>query len=323
MRRNPILAVDIGGTKMAAAVVTPDLKVSHFCSEATKAHEGGEAIMERIILLAHKVLELAKKSDGPIPSAIGVATAGDVDQESGSISYSTNTLPGWKGIRIRDRLEEALRYPAYVDNDGNVMALAETIWGAGRGHESVLSFTVGTGVGGGIVIDRKIYRGSSGFAGRLGHIVVDESARRPCSCGMWGCLEACASASGILARFRSLSSNFGSTELDAAAPEVDLQEIARLATNGDTLALSVIDEAAMYLGLGIASLLTVLNPEMVVVGGGVAQIGEIYFKRVRDTVKDRAVPPLKETPVLPALLGAEVNLIGAAELAWQGLGLPV
>lgn len=306
--REPILVIDIGGTKIACGIALPDGRVESIQIEATQASEGGDAILQRVIALARSVRQTSRIT----PAAVGVGTAGDVDPVMGTISYATATIPNWLGLPIRARMQSALSLPTFVDNDGNVMALGETVFGAGRRQQAIVGITVGTGIGGGIVMDRHIYRGAKGFAGRMGHIIVDFEKRQPCACGGAGCLEAYAAALPMIADFaRRAGVNVG---------QIGVKEIAEYAAAGNEIAQSVIQRGAFFLGVGIASLVNLLNPEMVIVGGGVAQIGERYFAEVRRVARERAQPSVRDTPIVPAQLGTNANLIGAAELAWQGMG---
>jgi glucokinase len=307
--RDPVLVVDIGGTKIACAIALPDGRVESIEIEPTRAAEGGDAILQRVIALAHSVRQTSQIT----PSAVGVGTAGDVNPLTGTISYATATIPNWLGLRIRARMQSALSLPTFVDNDGNVMALGETMFGAGRGQQTIVGITVGTGIGGGIVIDGRIYRGAKGFAGRIGHIIVDFENRQPCACGGAGCLEAYAAAVPMIADFAQRAG--------MSVEGIGVKEIAAFAVAGNGIAQGVIQRGAFFLGVGIASLLNVMNPDVVIVGGGVAQIGETYFAEVRRVVRERAQPSVRDTPIVPAELGTKAVLVGAAELAWQGTGV--
>ncbi len=307
--REPVVVIDIGGTKIAGAIAFPDGHIAHHQTRPTLGDGGGDGIMRRVIELAQTLVAASQVK----PAAIGVATGGDVDNETGAIVYATATIPGWQGMPVRARLEATLGLRAYVDNDGNAMALGEAIYGAGRGAAQGIGVVVGTGIGGGIVLDRKIYRGAHGFAGRLGHIIVDYSAQQPCTCGAAGCLEAYAASLALIAEYKKHS---GAQTL---APEFGVKEIAQLAESGDAIAAQVIRRGAFFLGIGIASLLNLLNPDVVIVGGGVAQIGDRYFAEIRRVTRERAQGSVRDTPIVPATLGPQANLIGAAELAWQGI----
>jgi glucokinase len=306
--REPVLVVDIGGTKIACGIALPDGRIASVQIEPTRAPDGGEATLQRVIALVQSV----RRTSQIAPAAIGIGTAGDVDPATGAINYATATIPNWLGLPIRVRVQNALALPTFVDNDGNVMTLGETIFGAGRGQQTIVGITVGTGIGGGIVIDGRIYRGAHGFAGRIGHIIVDYENRQSCTCGGAGCLEAYAAALPMIADF--------ARRTKTGSEPIGVKEITELAATGNAIAQDVIRRGAFFLGVGIASLVNALNPETVIVGGGVAQIGETYFAEVRRVAHERAQPSVQDTPIVPAQLGMNANLIGAAELAWQGMG---
>ncbi len=308
MKREPVIVIDIGGTKIAGAMAFPDGRIEQQQTRPTLGIEGGDAIMCRVIELAHTIIAASAIA----PNAIGVSTGGDVGHE-GEIVYATATIPGWQGMPVRARLKAALGLRAFVDNDGNAMALGEAMFGAGRGRKHVIGVVVGTGIGGGIVLDQKIYRGAYGFAGRLGHIIVDFTEQQPCTCGGAGCLEAHAASLALIAEYRKRAN------AESLDPGFGVKEIAALAENGNEIAAQVIQRGAYFLGVGIASFLNLFNPDIIIVGGGVAQIGETYFAEVRRVARARAQGSVCATPIVPALLGTHANLIGAAELAWQGL----
>lgn len=315
MPRASVLVLDIGGTKIAGGIVNPGGTLQNHATIPTRPAEGGSAVLDRVVALAQRMaVDYPEHLD-----AVGIATAGDVDPHTGAISYATATIPHWLGLPVRDRLAAGLGLPAFVDNDGNAMALGEALDGAGRSYRSIVAIVVGTGIGGGIVLDGHIQRGAHGAAGRLGHVIVDYRGRRPCPCGGAGCLEALAAAPALVADFRERVGDAGIRARGAEPEALDVRALATWALAGDSEAAGAIQRGAFYLGVGIASLLNTLDPDIVVVGGGVAQVGETYFAEVRQVARDRAQPLVKATPIVPAHLGPQANLIGAAELAWQGL----
>jgi glucokinase len=319
--RGPALAIDIGGTKTAAGLVTPDGHIALQRFQPTRAQAGGEAVMRRTIALAEDVCRQASQEHRDlIPVAVGIGTAGQVSPQTGVISFATSALPGWEGMAVRKRMEDALGRPTFVDNDANVMALGEAVFGAGKGHSQIIGLTVGTGVGGGIIIQDQIYHGAWGYAGAIGHIIIDYEGRRTCPCGRRGCLEAYASGPPIVSDFLdSLEEQEVQGLFGPSTGEIGVEKVAELAGQGHPAAVSAIERGAGFLGVGIATLLNLLNPNIVVIGGGVAQIGERYFASVRRVVKERALPTVADTPIVPAELGPHANLVGAACLAWQGL----
>lgn len=312
----PILAIDIGGTKLAGGLVTPDGRVHFAKTVATRAQEGGEAVMGRVIDLVLDLIRMAAPEPGLIPSAIGVGTGGKVVLEEGSISYATSAIPGWSGMPVRARLADAAGLPVQVETDGNAMALGEAIFGAGAGYSFVVGITVGTGIGGGIVLDRRIFHGAHGFSNNVGHIILDYNGRM-CPCGKQGCLEAYASATAMTASF---ASRIGKTrlreEFGLDPKNFGVKEISILASAGVPEAVAILKEGAVYLGIGIASIINLLDPDIVVVGGGAAQSGEIYFSQLQSTAAERALPGSASIPVVPARLSTWANLVGAACIVW-------
>ena len=318
----PVVAIDIGGTKIAAALVTQDGRTHALMNLPTEAKQGGEAVMERVQSLVDELIQISIAPGACItPVAVGVGTTGQVALKRGVISFATSALPGWVGMPVKDRLEQACGLPVFVENDANVMALGESAFGAGRGCRHMIGLTVGTGVGGGIIIDGRIYHGAHGIAGGIGHIHIDYQGQRQCPCGRYGCLEAYASTQGIVAEYLRAAAPEGVENLGITPDQLGVKQIAALAYAGDADAWGAILRGAEYLGVGITTLINLFDPEMVVVGGGIANLGDPYFDRVRTVVKDSVLPSLAETPILPAQLGDQANLVGAACIAWQGLEL--
>ncbi len=322
VEKTTIAAIDIGGTKIAGALVTHEREVLNLQLFPTPANQGGQAVMQQVEQILKDLIRMGNAlGEQYSPVAIGVGTAGQVTPGTGEIAFATDALPGWIGMPIKVRLEQACGLPVAVDNDANVMALGEAAFGAGRGCQHMLGITVGTGVGGGIIIDGKIYHGTHGFAGGIGHIHINYRGERLCPCGRYGCLEAYASTQGIVAEYLQARSSTSNPQPDFTAGNLGVKEIAALAQGGDTLAWQAILHGAEYLGVGIATLVNLFDPEMVVVGGGVANLGDPYFDRVRQKVGSLALPTLAKTLVVPAYLGEQANLVGAACLAWQSLDL--
>ncbi len=318
-QRTPVLVVDIGGTKIAAGLVTPTGQIDLLRHLPTEAQQGGEALVQRVITLL-KTLQQEARAENQEPAAVGLGTAGFINPQSGVVAFATSAIPGWQGIPLRQRVQQALALPTFVDNDVHVMVLGEAIDGAGQGCRHLLGLTVGTGVGGGIVIENRVYHGTWGAAGAAGHVIIDYQGRRRCPCGRYGCLEAYASAPAITADFISkLGKQTIQQELGLDPANLGVKDIARLAQQGHPEATAVIRRGGGFLGVGIAAMVNLLNPELVVVGGGVAQIGDLYFEAIRHNVRERAMPYVADTPIVPALLGPQANLIGAAHMAWQGL----
>jgi glucokinase len=309
MLSDMVLAIDIGGTKIAAGLVDPNGRIHQYKETPTRAAEGGEAVMQRATDLAH--CYLTDKHDTTPPfSCIGVSSAGQINFRTGQVIWATENLPGWTGMPIKENLESALDLPITVDNDVNCMAMGEMVFGAARGYRHILCLMIGTGIGGGLILDGQLYRGWRGSAGELGHFIIDEHGPI-CPCGARGCLEVFTCGPAI--------------ERDYAARILQHQEkgglstlpqIAQLAHNGDADAREAIRTAGYHLGIGLVGMVNLLNPQIVVVGGGVVRIGALFLDEARSVVKDLALGPMRETEIAAAQLeGAFSSLVGAAVLA--------
>ncbi len=293
-----LLALDYGGTKLSAAIATPAsrewLALERVISPLNKdAH----AEQNAMLALARKLL--ARR--GKTPAAIGVSFGGPVDAARGVVLLSHH-VAGWENTPLRDQLRDALRAPVALENDANVAALGESVYGAGQGCASLFYVTVSTGVGGGWIIDGKIFRGADSVAGEIGHTVVDPNGP-VCVCGRRGCVEmlACGPAIARIARER-------------LARELTAAEVARAARAGDAIAQSVMDDAARALGFGIGTAITLMNPARVVIGGGVAKAGARYFAQVRAAARANSLPQMR-VEIVPAALGDDAPLWGAIALA--------
>lgn len=300
------LGIDVGGTKIAAALIDAEGHPHGLRAVPTLAHEGAEAILGRILALARAVM--AKTS--VMPAAVGVGTGGQVDPTTGEILFATELLPGWTGLPLARRLREALGVPVRVANDVHAMALGEAIYGAGRGVRYGLYVAVGTGIGGGWVLDGRLYYGRSGLAGSVGHVKVEPNGR-PCTCGGRGCVEQYASGPAIAEHYRQLRGL-------AAIPSG--QEVVAAMNAGDPLAHLAVQEAGRWLGLALASLVNAMEPDVIVIGGGVAAAGEPFFSAIRASLAQHALPSARSTSVIPAALGPHAGVIGAGVLARQELG---
>ena len=298
----PILVFDIGGTKVAAGVLGPAFAVLQRSEIATDAAAGPKRVVERIIALGRTVLAgyAAAYPDRQMPQRAGVASAGQIDRASGTVSFATFHLPGWIGFPLGQCLAAGLDMPVAVDNDVNCHALAEAILGAGRPFQHFLLAAVGTGVGGGIVIDRKLYRGRRGGAGEIGQIAVVPYEGRPCSDHLTGCLELYAATSVMVQRG-------GYPSIQALA-----------AHYGTGAAVPAVDEAADWLGRGLATIVQVLAPEAVLIGGSAVLLGDRYLAAVAASCAEHTLPSHREIPLVFTQVGADSGLIGAGLVALEG-----
>lgn len=308
-----VCAVDIGGTKIACAIMEfpADGTRPHPVYEAevpTEAAEGGEAVYGRVEGAVRRALDAF---DGNV-LGVGIGSAGVVDPKTGAIAYANEIMPGWGGIELGRRLAEALGLPVAVTGDVHAHALGEARWGVGRGHESVLCLGIGTGIGGAFYADGRVMRGFHGAAGHMGHIESTAAAGIACACGRSGHLESVASGTSI---GRMFEERYG--RVDPSRPTVG-RDVNDLVAAGDERAIAVVTEAGHALGASLGSLANILDPEVIVLSGGVIHQGtgwrsETWHCAVAEGYASQALDPLQDTPILIGELEGDAPLIGAAE----------
>lgn len=309
-----VCAVDIGGTKIACAIMAFPASGErphpvYEAEVATGASEGGEVVYARV---EDAVCTALASFDGGEVLGVGVGSAGVVDPKTGCIAYANEIMPGWGGIALGPRLAEALGLPVAVTGDVHAHALGEARWGVGRGYDSVLCLGIGTGIGGAFVVDGRVMRGSHGAAGHMGHIESTAATGIPCACGRSGHLESVASGTSI---GRVFEERYG--RVDPARPTVG-RDVNDLVAAGDGRAISVVHEAGHALGASLGSLANVLDPAVIVLSGGVIHEGtgwrsETWRTSVAEGYRSQALDPLQDTPILIGELEGEAPLIGAAE----------
>jgi glucokinase len=316
-----ILALDYGGTQLSAAIVTPGarewLDLARLPSPAAK---DARYDCDTMLTLARKLLNDRK------PRAIGVSFGGPVDPARGLVILSHH-VPGWENVPLRDQLQAEFGVPVSIENDANVAALGEWEFGAGQGCASLLYVTVSTGVGGGWVLDGRIFHGADSMAGEIGHTIVQPPPNREtrgrlplCPCGRHGCVEslACGPAIARDARERLLAEPNRGAKLRALAEgnldAISAEMVSRAANDGDELAQEVLYGAARALGFGIGTAITLMNPECVVVGGGVSKSGENWWRVVRESARANTLPQMRVN-IVPAAFGDDAPLWGAVALA--------
>jgi len=309
------MALDIGGTKLAVGLVTRSGQVLARQRQETDRSAAPSEIMDALESMARDV-----RQDAPGPlDAIGISYGGPVDYYSG-VTVTCHHLDGWEGIPLRDEIERRLAAPAFMDNDANAAALAEAMFGAGKGHDYLLYLTVSSGIGGGIIAGGRVYRGATGMAGEIGHMTVLPGGPL-CTCGRCGCLEALASGWSIARRAREAIAA-GETESRLARMEahepLTAQAVAAAAAAGDALASRIMNETAEFLALGIGAAVNLLNPTLVVIGGGVSKAGAVLFDPLRARLSCYTLNAnCRAVSVAPAALGDDVGLLGGAALAWE------
>jgi glucokinase len=311
------IGIDLGGTNIKFGVVSDSGKVLHKGMLSAQVSLGRDAILSNLNRAVEQSLAFARKNKIRV-RGIGIGSPGTVNLRSGKIEGSCPNLPQMLGVNLKKGLSERFDYPIHVDNDANLMALAEFNFGAAKGFEDVLCLTLGTGIGGGIILDGELFHGSSFAGAEFGHMTIHYNGRE-CNCGGIGCLEMYASAPAmvrdtkrLLRRDRgSLIHELTGGDLSRLTTEV----IFRAEKKGDALASRVISQACAYLGAGIASAVNLINPQVVVIGGGVSQGGQSFIRRIEKEVKRRAFPSAtKRLKVVKAKLGNDAGFIGAATL---------
>ena len=313
-----LLALDYGGTKHTAALLVPGER-AWLAHGRVYAPPGADGAWDQAAMLS-LARELLAQHPGRL-IAIGVSFGGPVDAGRGVVRLSHH-VPGWEETPLRDRLQAELGAPVAVDNDANVAALGEWRFGAGQGCDSVFYVTVSTGVGGGWVLGGRIWSGADGMAGEIGHNVVRPGGV-PCVCGKAGCVEAEACGWGIAAKARGRL-EAGSSKLETGSALMGLaggkpdavtaQMVAQAAAEGDALAQELLYGAAEALGMGIGAALNLMNPQRVVLGGGITKSGERWWQIVRETARAHALPQTS-AEIVPAAMGDDAPLWGAAALA--------
>ncbi|HEV2180216.1 MAG TPA: ROK family protein [Gemmatimonadaceae bacterium] len=326
-RTRYILGVDLGGTNIVVGAMPEDgSRELAIRSEPTHAERGSEAVVDRIVSMIAQVISDVIATHGAQPHdflGVGVGAPGPLDRERGVVVVAPNL--GWRDFPLRDAISDRIRLPATLDNDANCATLGEWWRGAAQGARNVVGITIGTGIGGGIVIGGQLYHGSSDVAGEIGHTTIDSTGRY-CRCGNYGCLEAYASGPAIALRAReALERDEVSALHKMVKGDLDLLTAATVyeaAHRGDALALEVVRDTARFLGTGIANLLNTVNPDVVVITGGVTRAGDRLFEPLRAEVKRRAFrPAVAACRIVPGKLEGTAGVVGAvATFKQQKLG---
>jgi glucokinase len=306
-----VIGVDLGGTNLRTALLRIDGDIFNRRKEATNASDGWKKVVARLVDNITKQREIAAQR-GLHVSAVGVGAPGVIRMDTGVVVKSPN-FPDWNNLPLRDELEKALHLPVVIENDANAAALGEQWRGAGRGINSMILLTLGTGVGGGVVLDNKIWQGADGMAGEVGHMTLIPDGRQ-CGCGNTGCLEMYASARGIVQSYREASGKLEAPQ----SSEITSAQIYQDARNGEHVARQVMKDMGSMLGIGIANLINIFNPNMIVIGGGVKDAWDLFIGSTHEEIMKRAFQvPAERTEIVPSLLGDDAGMIGAAAGALQ------
>ena len=315
-----IVGIDIGGTKIAGGLVNQKGHlVGQTLTVPTRANEGIKTSYSQVLRVIERLL---RRAGGKAElSGIGLCAPGPVNPRTGMVLNPPN-LPGWNNLPLAKKIEDRFSLPTKVENDANAAGLAEAVFGAAVGYRHVFYVTVSTGIGTGIIINRKVYHGKNGVAGEGGHVSIDYRSHYRCGCGTLGCIEALAAGPGMARRARVL------LEQDHAAASllrdmcgghlsrIHPRMIEEARAKGDAVATAIVDESGFYLGVWLAGMITVLDPEAIVIGGGVSRIGKPLFDKIRETIPKYTINRefAAKTPILPAKLQRNVGVLGAAAL---------
>lgn len=311
------IGIDVGGTNVKIALVDNNGKIIYSNSVPTYAKMGYEYTVNNIKQAINDLMKETNTTAKDI-EGIGFDFPGQVDYKTGVVKLAPN-IPGWVNVPIAKMIEDEFHIPTRIDNDVRCAALGELKFGAGKGCENFICITVGTGIGSGLVINGKLVRGASNAAGEIGHIKLQMNGGPICGCGDTGCMEAFASGPCIVAMAQDYIKGGKSTkfrEMAAAeGSEITPYMVAKAAEAGDPVAKRIFEIVGEYIGIGLTSVINLLNPEKVIIGGGVAEAGDLLLEPIRKTIKERAMVVAGEAvEIVPAQLGNSAGVIGASML---------
>lgn len=299
---------------MLVGVVDSDQKVHHESRESSIGLSEDELVED----LARELIEAKEARPGVLAAGLGIPAT--IDRKRGVAVQAVNLEIS--DVPIRELMEKRLGLPVFIDNDANVAAFAEHLLGAGRDAENVVMLTIGTGIGGGLVLGGDIYRGTTGAGAELGHIVIDENGP-PCqgNCPNHGCVETFASGTAIAREGKAAAEREPDSALGRALEQGEItgKVVTTAAMEGDALAREVVATAGRHLGVALASLANIFDPDVIIIGGGVSAVGDLMLDPAREELRSRALPPMNKTPVKVAELGGDAGMIGAAAMAMAEL----
>jgi len=308
MTKKFIIGIDLGGTNLKIALLDLKYNIIYKNVLSTKGFVKKENLVLATINSINGIIRNSNLNKKNI-LGVGLGLPGPIDIKRGLVHFFPN-IPGWKEVKLKSILNKKLRLPIFLDNDANLMCLAEYKLGAGKLFKNVVCLTLGTGVGGGIIIDGKLYRGSSSLAGEIGHMPINEKGPR-CTCGGFACLETYIGNNRIIKEARRLFKR-----------NISLEELSSLAKKQNNKAKAFWSKVAEHLGIALAGVVNLLNPDCIVIGGGVAGAGSILFDKVRETITKRAMSvQAKHVKLFKARLGNDAGVIGAAILVKEDMSL--
>lgn len=316
-----LLGHDIGGTKLAVTVADRDGKILHKIRRPTEAERGPRAVVASLVDMSREAMARAALSPTEL-AGVGVSCGGPLDTETGVVHAPPN-LPGWDEVPLKAWLESALSMPVFVENDANASALAEWSFGAGRGCRHMVYMTMSTGIGGGIILDGRLYRGPNDTAGEVGHMTIVENGPA-CGCGKRGCLEALCSGPSIARRAREKArAQPGSRMVDLAGGDpacITAETVMDAARQDDPAAREIVDETARYMAVGLGNIVNILNPEVIVIGTILVKAQDLLLEPIRAYLRRETWPRVYGTVrVVPAGLGDAVGDLAAIAVIRQAV----
>jgi glucokinase len=316
------ICLDLGGTNLKGGIVSESGVLTRHRSFASEVEQGREKILQNLLHMTDLLLQEAK-SGSIRPEGIGVSTPGIIDPNFGGLTGGAVNLPGWSNTPFMKVLHDHFHLPVFAHNDVTATALGEATYGAGVGMRHVIMASVGTGIGGGIIIDGRLYEGGTGYAGEIGHLIAVAGGRL-CNCGARGCWEEYAALRGILRTASEFLENdvkkasiiHSMIEGEPLSPRV----IFDAARGGDSLALRIVDEIGRNTAVGIGSLINIFDPEMVIIGGGIAEAGSIYLNAIKAHIREWTLEDsLEGVQIVLAKLGSRAGIFGAASLVFRNI----
>ena len=313
MKLKYAIGIDLGGTSVKYALIDSEGVFHYQAQLPSKADISAEAVIGQLVTACQEVKAYADRQELTI-EGIGLGTPGIVDETNRIVLGGAENIVGWENLKLADRIESETGLPVQIGNDANLMGLGETLYGIAQGARNVVFLTVGTGIGGAVVIEGKLFNGFANRGTELGHVPLIANGE-PCACGSVGCLEQYASTSALVRRFSKRAADAGRT---FPGEEVNGELIVRLYHTGDPLAVESLEEHCDFLGYGIAGVINTFSPQKVVIGGGLSEAGDFYIQKVsekafRYAMSDCAV----NTQIVAASLGNKAGSIGAACLVWD------
>lgn len=322
-----VVGVDLGGTNIVSLLMTGKGEIVARDTRPTLAKEGKDRILSRIVDSVKRILEEGQTKVGISSKSIiglGIGSPGPLSIKKGLVHFTPN-LPGWTNVPLVDILSDKLALPIFLENDANAAALGEWWRGAGKDVDNLVLLTLGTGIGGGIIIQGEVLHGAWDTAAEIGHMIIHEGGLI-CGCGKKGCLEAYASATGVIKRtLAAIREGRKSILADAVKnrwENITCELVYKAAEKGDSLSRWIVEETAKYLGIGVASIVNVLNPEIVILSGGMIAAGTLIFKPVRKYARENALAAAIEgVEIVPAALSGNSGAVGAAATVLKRVGL--